>query len=137
MEQVIAVSYALRFMLAGRSVFNVINLNTKNQFRYRVYRSKRKNAWYVSTQIGHEWVYFGSIYSSGFYYSNKSKLYETDVAIVAFRWLYTKLSQNVSIPESVQIVSSSFCARCGRELKVIESIKRGVGPECYKKVYGS
>lgn len=39
------------------------------------------------------------------------------------------------IPQSCRFYMSNKCAVCGRQLTTPESIRRGVGPECFRRLY--
>ena len=129
------------FVLAGNAIFTLVSLKTGARYTYRVRMAEpepgKPSTWFVSLLTGPDntgdYQYIGIIDSSRtFRRTRKSKLSETSLPVVAFRWVYEKLAAHLD-PPNVEIWHAGRCGRCGRTLTVPESIQLGLGPECASK----
>jgi hypothetical protein len=59
---------------------------------------------------------------------------EGDVDCKPLVWLLRRLGKREPLPDIVHIISNGTCSCCGRKLTDLESIDRGIGPDCYKKL---
>lgn len=124
------------YILGGEAHFSLENTKTGNRFVYRVKKHKTMKMWFVSVpfEFG-AWGYAGNITLRGrdYVYSqgNKGIFNEQEPFIRALLWL---LNLKTPLPEYVKVTHSGKCSICRRRLTDSESIARGIGPECYKKV---
>lgn len=58
-----------------------------------------------------------------------------DPRVLAFGWLWGKLSSLTPLPANVTFHHAGRCGKCARLLTVPESIELGFGPECAGKVF--
>ena len=127
-------SKALDFILAGKSVFTVVNSRTGNRFTFKVKKHKTDNVHFVSVLTNPDvYQFIGSIIDSSFKHSKKSKISVNAQSVQVFNYIFSKLQSN-SLPEFIEIWHNVKCGRCGRVLTVPSSIETGFGPECIKNL---
>ncbi len=143
------------FMLAGNSRFTIYNSKSGNKFSFRVKKSKKdkfKGIFFVEVdtnlenrkrileekifednKIKHsfQYNYVGYIKNERYIHSGKSKLSEDSEYNKVFDWLFRNVCANM-IPDEMEFFHNNHCARCGKTLRVPESIVSGFGPECEK-----
>ena len=86
-----------------------------------------------------DYRYLGQILNGVFSLTKKSResgLSETTPAYIAFKTSFDALVAG-RMPESLEVIHSGRCARCGRKLTVPQSVKDGFGPECIHLVNGA
>ena len=122
------------FILGGKSEFYLENTETDNRFHFFVRASDNKNLFFIHLINDDLKVskYLGYI-SRGFIF-NKGKKGEGSEQMLPIKALVYTLKYVDKLPDSVRVQHLGKCSRCGRKLKDAESIARGLGPECYKKV---
>ena len=129
-----------RFVLGGNSLVTIQSGKTGKHFTYKVKRHKDDKDLYfirllVNSDNTKDYRYIGC------YYADRKILHLAkpwnDVTIEscppsvrALKFLFTRMSDP---PEQLIVYHNGRCACCGRILTTPESIKRGFGPECYKK----
>ena len=136
---------ALKFVLAGKSLFTIRNETTGNRFTYKVTDLRRidpraeKEIYFVKVLTGadntNDYRFIGSVQKNGhlFYkHSNKAKITEEAQSVKAFKW-FLGIAQK-EIPEFIGVYHEGRCGRCGKTLTVPESIEAGFGPECITKL---
>lgn len=139
-----------QFILGGKAIFTLKNEVTGNRRTYSVYRIKdpAKDLYFVNVRGDgeatvkderHKWIYVGMIYdskkpTSKFKLTAKSKVNVTSSAYVGFNWLWQKLVKLEPLHQDMSIYHEGKCGRCGRQLTDPESITRGFGPECVKRL---
>ena len=77
--------------------------------------------------ICHKKKYIGKVCPKGRYFLNNATCEDVEAI--------TQICDN---PQSAAVgygLRTGFCAHCSRDLKVYESIKRGIGPVCWMKYY--
>lgn len=125
---------ALKFILAGKSMFAAINTKTGNQFTFRVNKSKDEKFYFVSGGSDKESLsYLGTINEYGYKHGKKSNIDKSAQVNKVFEYVFNKLLSN-SLPEVIELFHYGRCGRCGRTLSVEENIDMGIGPECIKKL---
>jgi hypothetical protein len=84
------------------------------------------------------WSFIGTIWPEDtfrFSKSNKSKLPDSDPAVLTVAWIASKIQHHADVLlEQGEWWHEGICGRCGRRLTVPESIESGFGPECRKAV---
>lgn len=133
-----------RFITAGKSFFTLSSLKTGQRFTFKVRKSDDKAgwapAWFVYLLTGSEntgsYSYMGYIDTDGdFKLTRKSKVPATATSVSAFRWLWTRVSeQGKDLPTDAEFRHANRCGRCGKVLTVPESVDSGYGPECITMV---
>jgi hypothetical protein len=121
-------------ILAGNSVFTLLNEKTGNRFTYKVNLADNGKVYFVSVLTNpNQFSYMGVIdfETKGFKFTAKSKVKHPAFSARAWLWFFTHRNK---LPETVKIFHAGNCARCGRTLTTPESIQKGIGPECSKKI---
>ena len=129
------------FFLAGRAVFTVTN-PTGDHFTYRINRGKigTYDAWVVAYLSGpdnhNDYSYLGMLDSAtGFIRATRgSKASEDTQVFRVARWAMRITWCRWELPPGYKIEHAGRCGRCGRVLTTPESIERGIGPECARKM---
>lgn len=146
------------FTMAGNAKFTVENMKTGNRFSFRVKKSNKKeqpNLYFVSVDTNLEnrrniltqklndnfekykhsfqYNYLGVIFSDSkkYFWSKKSRIKQDSQYNEVFKWIFNRIKTS-SMPDFVEFYHNNYCARCGKTLKVPESIISGFGPECEK-----
>lgn len=133
---------ALRFILAGHSIFTVQNTETGNRFTYRVSRIGPEDS-YSGQEVhfcqvltggdnGNDYSFFGTLFSKRKYvHSKKSRITGQAPSVKVFLWVVKKLMRK-ELPDQIKIFHEGYCGRCGTLLTVPDSIVTGYGPVCAK-----
>lgn len=126
------------FVLAGRAVFTLTDLESGKHYTYRVNKSKPNKQyplpiWWVSLGIGYEdSIPAGRIFTDERYVGpNTSKLNSGSPSIKLFTewWTWVKSGDERPAP-CIRFQHEGKCCVCGRPLTNPESIEMGIGPEC-------
>lgn len=129
---------ALKFMLAGKATLTVKSEATGNHLTFQV-RQWRKAKYgtmhFVSVRTGNDYAKIGVVrdrtdLSLG---GAKSDLPFSDPRVRGFGYVFDHLKHQ-RLPPKSEIWHEGACGRCGRPLTDPESIARGIGPECIKKM---
>ncbi len=131
---------ALRFILAGHSIFTVQNLDTGNRFTYRLSRLGAEDSYsrqevhfcqvLTGQDNGNDYSFFGTLFNQRKYiHSKKARISQDAPSVKAFLWVLKKLMRN-ELPEQIKIFHEGYCGRCGTLLTVPDSIVTGYGPVC-------
>lgn len=135
-----------KFILAGKARFTLQNVVTKNRYTFQVKISSSSKKfstkyYFVSVLTGNDnskdYTYIGMLRWDSvannmiFYLTKNSKMKKDSVPVRGFNYLIKNIN---NLPNEMKFYHAGFCARCGRELTVPESIKSGFGPECIKLI---
>ncbi|MBW1779332.1 MAG: hypothetical protein JRL30_01210 [Deltaproteobacteria bacterium] len=141
----------LKFMMAGKAIFTILNSSNGHRFTFKVTKAKDATArgpWFVKVLTGPDngahYKYLGCVWVSPSRYpkirtyshGRKSKIADDASSVRAFRWILARLQKEEPMPVNVQVFHEGRCGRCGRRLTVPESIESGYGPECIKLMGG-
>ena len=128
------------YVLAGNAIITLQSGNTDNHFTYKFKRAKdNDNLYFINLLSGpdneQDYQYVGCYYSdTEYFHAVKPWRGRTPVAwppsLRAIRFFLSKL---YNIPANLHVFHEGRCGRCGRRLTTPDSIKRGLGPECYKR----
>lgn len=132
-----------RFILGGRAEFTMVNRATGGGFTYLVAAAPNltrpnlpSTAWFVhqrdSTANLH---YMGMLNRNKFFTTTASNRRLHGSAMYAIDWFWSLLVQDI-LHTDVDVIHVGKCGVCGRALTNPESIRRGIGPECWSKVGG-
>lgn len=133
---------ALQLILAGRAYITFKNGNTGNRFTYKIHKclkqdDKGDDIFYIYVFTGRDndddssYSYIGSILHRCVFYPGKtSKIARDDVKVKVFDYVFSHLVHK-TLPFFIEIWHEGRCLRCGRKMTVPESIRDGLGPECY------
>lgn len=136
-EGIVNSEYVLDFLLSGRCECAIHNIKTGNRFLYKVQQNKEnKEMYFVKSITGLGDIYAGFIiYKDGqVTYSKgaKGNLGIDDIRIQALLYVF---NHHDRLPPYVIVQHFGKCGRCGRKLTDLESVRRGLGPECAKKIF--
>ena len=125
----------LTYLFLGKAFFTIKSLKTGNHFTYRVSASPRRGdlhfVWVKS--ITNTFVYLGSIKNKrNFELTDGSNFDSKSLPYIAFKYLLDVAFHKTEIPPQLEVYHTGRCGRCGRWISTPDSIKRGIGPECYK-----
>jgi len=140
-ENVIPAIHAKDYILAGKSEVGFYNAANKAQFWFYV-KKKNEGIWYVymgpDTREEDKYIGFIKPHFSGdlrYYrphntdsWSPKRKEYSA-----AFEYGWFHITKK-TVPDELLILHKGQCGYCGRELTDAESVIRGIGPVCRKKL---
>jgi len=138
------------FVLGNKAVFTLKNEKTGNRQTYSVYHVKDPNTdlYFVNVRGDgqsidkterRKWAKVGMLWDSKkprsrFVHHSKSEVKKDSIAFKGFAWLWQRLAGNLPLHQDMAIYHEGTCGRCGRQLTDPESIVRGFGPECIKKI---
>ncbi len=152
------------WILAGNATFTLVSNRTGARYTYKVRRDKLTTSpsgrYAVLLLIGPDnesnFAYLGAMHSRmrkvpagpfdieeevwEFFRSKRSEYSAQSAPIIAFTWMWRRLSDNLSLESPVdpsggaKLLHCGRCGRCGRLLTVPESIESGYGPECISKI---
>lgn len=131
---------AFAFLLAGKATFTVRSEKTGDHLTFSVRKwAKAKNGTmhFVSVRTGNDFAKVGFIADGKDYWLGKhAELPTDDKRIKAFRYVFDNLRHHQRMPPKCEVWHEGVCGRCCRPLTDPESIARGIGPECIKKMGG-
>lgn len=139
------------YMLAGRAKITIRSKVTGVRFTYKVTKKKDGDAkepiWFVNLLRGadneNDFTYMGIIKKEDqkphyFTLTKASKVTAAATSVKAFQYLVNNIFEigvaALLMPKDLEVWHEGTCGRCGRSLTVPESVERGIGPECIKKM---
>lgn len=130
------------FMLAGNSIFTVLNKRTEGHMTFKVSQKKAEEGkepeplWFVSVCTAYDtYICIGRIVGKEFI---PSKKYNGDSSsIKSFQILWNRYGILKSPMDDVEFLHSDRCARCGRIMTDPESLAYGMGPYCREVAFNS
>lgn len=131
MHQFTSANDAQAYIFGGKSLFTIKSLKTGAHYTFKVTRSLDGKVSFVSLFSDHRYKYLGIIVDGQIKKSAKS--YRAPTAFTALTWTLSHLMYS-KIPDLLEIYHHNTCGACGRKLTTPDSIKRGIGPECQKKM---
>lgn len=131
-------SQALQFLLAGKATFTVRSEKTGEHLTFQVRqwkKAKHGTMHFVSVRTGNDYAKIGVVrdrtdLSLG---GSRCDLPYEDARVRGFGYVFDHLKRDV-MPPKAEIWHEGSCGRCNRPLTDPESIARGIGPECIKKM---
>lgn len=134
----------LSFILGGNSDFSIENLASHNRYKYRVKVSKDNPYMYFAYANGgrdedRASLYIGYVVrkkdGSWFFQTGEAGKLPKDSPQVK-GLLYALKFGDRPLNRPMILYHHGKCAKCGRKLTDAESISRGFGPDCWKKIKG-
>lgn len=129
--------YIRDFLLAGKCTCSIENTKTRNKYLFEVNANKKNDKmFFIQSITGMGKIYGGYILikedgSLSYNQGAKGQIPESDIRIKS---IFYVLNHYETLPSYVLVQHLGRCARCRRKLTDPESIRRGLGPECAKKV---
>lgn len=128
------------FILAGRAVFTISN----GKGEWYTFRIKRKmyhlnDIYFVSLLVSpNEYAYIGVLreYTGKVQLTAKSHFSIDSKPYQVLQWAIALIWSNSTPPKGYTLDHNGYCGRCGRVLTTPESLKRGLGPECWRELCG-
>lgn len=132
---------ARKFALAGNATFTLVSEDTQKRFTYRMSKCDKNAALYfIEVLVGSDNVsdyrYCGCYnndtckFTPTVSYRN-SPTYAWPASLRAIQYFLCNID-NLSC--KLHMYHEGKCARCGRKLTTPESITRGIGPECLRRM---
>jgi hypothetical protein len=138
-------SDARRFMLAGNAIFTIDN-GKGEHFTFRMSQPEgalnRLDSYFLSVLTGpdnnRDYTYMGifDAHWCNLIATKGSKITTEAKSWKVAAWLMKVIWSGRNLPDGYVIRHEGRCGRCGRRLTVVQSIDRGIGPEC-EKLMGS
>lgn len=136
------------YVFAGNATFTLKSLASGDHMSFRLRRAKNARAefygnvsvWFVTFRTGGDaednWTYLGMVKDQQFNTTSKSRYLADSVAAKVMNYFLKHVIRDQCIPETVklEVRHDNTCGRCGRQLTTPESIDRGIGPECERKM---
>ena len=125
------------FILGGNAEFSIQNMSSGIKYSYKVVKAPdSENLYFVRVAVGNSYEYAGTlrVYSGGISYSKgaKGRYSNDDPPIKGL--LFALTFERYGLRRPMIMYHHGRCAKCGRKLKDAESVSRGFGPECYKRI---
>ena len=133
-------SVTTRFMLSGRAYLTFESQRTGTHFTYRIVGNKKKGGTAPTHFVGvltrpDTYTYLGCVFDGWKYaHGRKSPIGQDAPSAKAFAWCWRKLMVERCMPETLEVFHEGRCGRCGRRLTTPESVARGLGEECERKM---
>lgn len=129
---------ARRFALAGHAIVTLVNTRTGGRFTFKIVKPSDEHPHFVRVLTGPDneesYTFLGTIFNGTEYrHGRRSPIGEDAPSAKAFKWFWANADQ---LPDFVEVWHEGYCGRCGRLLTVPESVTRGIGPECWKRMGG-
>ena len=138
---------ALDYIRAGRGRITLESVRTGTRFTYkfgvpRETRNGKPTPIFVKLLDGNnnetDYTFLGSLWMDAngrlcYRHGRTARTTVSAPSVRAFTWTLKHL-ENGSMPDKLHIWHEGVCCRCGRALTVPESVSRGIGPECRKKM---
>jgi hypothetical protein len=125
---------AVEFILAGKSLFTLLNSKSDNRFTFKVKKHKVDDVYFVSVLTNPDvYQFLGIIKNQKFTHSKSSKISKDAQSFRVFDYVFFNLCKD-TLPEFIEIWHEGKCGKCGRTLTVPLSIETGFGPECQKRL---
>ena len=135
------------FFFGGNATFTVESNVTGAHRTYKI-RQFKKTERFLNPAYGvfllagpdneHSYAYIGMVDpATGFFrLTSKSKRTEDSPDVVIFKWVMKGVFNGMTLKNGT-VHHEGKCGCCGRTLTVPESIKRGIGPECWARICGA
>lgn len=132
-----------QFIFGGKAEFTIENIQSGKGYQYRVNKAENKNStdkrdrYFVRVKDGSSEVYAGmiTVYPNGAPYYNQGKTGAYDKDSPPIKGLFLAIYKATGgMKRPMVLYHHGKCSRCGRKLTDPESIERGIGPECIKKI---
>jgi hypothetical protein len=124
---------ALRFILAGSSVFTLKSGRTGQHYTFEVDASEDGSMHFAKVRGGEDQAghYIGFVGKGGRMVAGKKGKGDAP-SFKALDWTLAKLAAG-AMPDVLEVWHEGRCGRCGRALTDPESIETGLGPICRGK----
>lgn len=127
------------FVTAGKCKIVLVSERTGTGLPYRVFSSKDGDVHFVAARRaagGYEVFALIRDRREFEFLRGKARVAgytEASEAVAAFRWMWDAIAAG-AMPRRMEVWHAGECAACGKALTQPESIKRGWGPECWRRI---
>jgi hypothetical protein len=135
------VENAKEFVFGGNAIFTLHSKNTDRHFTYKIKRSKDKEELYFIYLLRGpdnttDYTYIGCYYTDNNYFhvANDWRCQNVRNWPRSMQALKYFLDNIDNLNPLCEVFHEGKCCRCGRRLTTPESIKKGVGPECMRRI---
>lgn len=116
--------------------FTVVSKKTGKSFTFKIANKSFKGITYCHVSVVTEylnWRYLGVFFNGKIYH--KKQLVST-LSADSIAWIITRVKNSdfELLDNSVEVMHLGNCIRCGKTLTDVDSIERGLGPECAKSL---
>lgn len=128
------------FILAGHATITLQSRKTGRHFTYKVEKGQRApdHLRFVSLLTGPDntgdYVYMGTLTDGHLRHTAKSRTPVDSLPWRAFDYLTRHVFTAGDLPADLEVRHEGRCGACGRPLTVPESIDRGIGPDCQRRL---
>ena len=128
LKRILSVEECKNYITAGKCKVTLKSQRTGDHFTFKVRVKKGTSTFYVEVLSGVRFYTYVGLFGANMELFGKNK---TSKSFRAFRFLLKNLRAGELHPE-LEVLKSSVCCKCGRDLTTPESIEDGIGPECKK-----
>lgn len=131
-----------KFALAGNATITLQSGKSSAYYTYKIVKHK-EDLYFIRLLHGpdneEDYQYIGCYYSDTEYFNpcktwKERPTFSWPASIRAIKYFFEHIND---IPDNLFVYHEGKCGKCGRKLTTPDSIKRGLGPECYKELnYG-
>jgi len=127
------------FFLGGNATFTVEN-GKGSHYTFKVRQPKPEMPHFVSLMTGpdneNSFTYMGILIPQNgvVKLTAKSKCQNDSQPVKVAQWAFGIVWNGKDMPEGYKIRHEGKCGCCGRKLTTPESLDRGIGPECIKRL---
>ena len=134
------------FFMGGNATFTVEN-GKGTHYTFKIQQPKRDNERFTGRKPHFAKLLTGPDNENSYSYlgmvcpltgsvklTKASKMNDDSTPVKVLRWALKHVMTDRQLPEGYQIHHEGKCGCCGRTLTVPESIKRGIGPECWSRM---
>ena len=132
------------FFTAGRATFTISN--GREHYTYKIVGKEDQRrpgcqVFFVNLLTGpcneSNYTYMGMLDPNllNVRLTRKSRFSENSLPVQVVRWGLKMLKEGRPLPDGYAVYHEGKCCRCGRKLTTPESIVKGIGPECEKRLY--
>lgn len=130
---------AIGSILGGKSEFSIINTNSGTTFKYRVNVNKKDTDMFfvrvADKSVSYQYAGFLRKLADGTFKYVQGKRGMYSISEAPIRGItYAMNKGHNPLPRPMIMVHHGKCARCGKSLDDVESVRRGFGPVCWDKV---
>jgi hypothetical protein len=131
-----------KFFTGGNATFTVDN-GQGTHYTFKIRQPKSCDKFFAMLLTGpdneHSYTYMGVFEPifGGIRLTAKSRYNDDSQPVKVLRWAMKHAFGDKLLPDGYAIHHEGKCGCCGRTLTVPESIKRGIGPECWSRICGA
>lgn len=131
---------ARQYVTAGRAVVTLVSKKTGKRYTYRVMQHGTAARWFVAVLTGpdntHNYTFIGTHFAAdgNFKHGKKSSINASALSVRAWAWFWKHGLTADEAFAQVEVWHHGRCGACARPLTDPESIARGIGPVCAKRL---